>query len=107
MPRDRQGLLYVGIHNCVVGLDEGSGEEVWRTELGSAALVGVQWDGTNLYASRSGEVYRLHPRTGEIIWHNPLRGLGMGILTMVAGERGSDSQDVPIIKRLIDQQSES
>ena len=84
MPRDSQVLLYVGIKNMVVALDERTGEEVWRTQLRGADFVSVLWDGESLFASNRGEVWRLDPRTGAPIWRNELKGLGWGVVSMAS-----------------------
>jgi outer membrane protein assembly factor BamB len=84
MPRDPRVLLYVGIKNAVVALDEKTGYEVWRAEVRSAGFVYVVWDGTSLYAASGGEVWRLDPQTGGFIWHNELKGLGRGLLSIAS-----------------------
>jgi outer membrane protein assembly factor BamB len=79
-------LLFVGIKNLVVALDEKHGVEVWRTELRSHDHVAVLWDGESLFAANSGEVWRLEPATGAVLWHNELKGMGRG-LTSLASSR--------------------
>jgi glucose dehydrogenase len=56
MARDPRVLLFVGIKNAVVALDEKTGYEVWR----------------------------LDPETGAFIWHNELKGLGRGLLSLAS-----------------------
>jgi outer membrane protein assembly factor BamB len=88
------GLVYVGIKRHVIALDRRTGEEVWRTELGgSSTFVCVFRDGDLLFATVSGEVFCLDPRAGTLLWHNRLKGLGMGF-TSLAGEFGSVSSSV-------------
>lgn len=84
MPRDRRVLVFIGIKNAVVALDEKSGYEVWRTEVRSAGFAYVVWDGASLYAASGGEVWRLDPETGGVIWHNELKGLGRGLLSIAS-----------------------
>ena len=94
MPRMAAGLVYVGIKRCVVALDRRSGEEVWRAGLGgTSTFVCVFRDGDLLFATCSGEIYCLDPKTGTLLWHNRLKGLGMGFTSM-AGESGSISSNV-------------
>jgi outer membrane protein assembly factor BamB len=84
MPRDPRILVFVGIKNAVVALDEKTGYEVWRTEVRAAGFVYVVWDGASLYAASGGEVWRLDPQTGDFIWHNELKGLGRGLLSIAS-----------------------
>ena len=84
MPRDPRILVFVGIKNAVVALDEKTGYEIWRTEVRAAGFVYVVWDGASLYAASGGEVWRLDPQTGDFIWHNELKGLGRGLLSIAS-----------------------
>jgi outer membrane protein assembly factor BamB len=84
MPRDTRALVYVGINGCVVALDRDSGAEVWRADLRSGEYVTVLWDGVGLFAANSGESWRLDPATGESIWHNKLKGLGRGLVSLAS-----------------------
>jgi outer membrane protein assembly factor BamB len=88
------GLVYVGIKRHVVALDRRTGDEVWRTELGgSSTFVCVFRDGDLLFATCSGEIFCLDPKTGTLLWHNRLKGLGMGFTSM-AGDNTSTSSSV-------------
>lgn len=96
MPRWRTSLVYVGIRSQVLAFDRKTGTEVWRTPLparykGSATLVNVFCDGEGLFASCAGEIFAINPRTGEILWHDPLKGLGTG-MAIFASELGGTSQ---------------
>ncbi|HTJ23095.1 MAG TPA: PQQ-binding-like beta-propeller repeat protein, partial [Gemmatimonadaceae bacterium] len=82
--RDPRILVFVGIKNAVVALDEKTGYEIWRTEVRAAGFVYVVWDGASLYAASGGEVWRLDPQTGDFIWHNELKGLGRGLLSIAS-----------------------
>jgi outer membrane protein assembly factor BamB len=83
MPRDPRHLLYIGVYNSVLALDTRDGTEVWRAKIGGMSFVNVLWDGEELYASSKGECFRLDPKTGDVLWHNRLKGLGHGVITMV------------------------
>lgn len=91
MPRDPQVLIYVGIRKSVIALDERSGGEVWRTDLRGGDYVTVLWDGEALLAANSGEVFRLDPATGSIIWNNTLKGLGHGLVSLASSRRAMSS----------------
>lgn len=91
MPRDPRFLVFVGIKNAVVALDERTGDEVWRTAVRSSGFVNVMYDGQSLYASNAGEIWRLDPEKGRVIWHNELKGLGRG-LASIASTRAPGGQ---------------
>jgi len=93
MPRDLPTFVFVGIKNCVVALDDHSGIEVWRTQLRGSDYVTVVWDGQALFAANSGEVWRLNPQTGELLWHNGLKGLGRGLVTIASSRIAGSSSD--------------
>jgi outer membrane protein assembly factor BamB len=38
----------------------------------------------DLYASTKGEIFCLDPRTGQVLWHNPLKGMGLGLVCIAA-----------------------
>jgi outer membrane protein assembly factor BamB len=83
-----KAAIFIGIHNSVLALDSATGKELWRTSLKSShfALNVALIDG-QLYASSRGEVWALDPETGDVRWHNKLKGLGMGLVTF-AGPLG-------------------
>jgi outer membrane protein assembly factor BamB len=76
-------LLFIGIKGRVLALDHDTGSEVWRTQIGSD-YVSVTWDGQALFATTSGEIWRLNPRDGSQIWHNALKGLGLGLVSLAS-----------------------
>jgi len=86
MARDPESSLFVGLGHFVVALDARTGAERWRTKLKNTGFVGVLWDGEALYAASAGELWRIDPRTGEPLWHNDMKGLGLGVATL-ASER--------------------
>lgn len=89
MPRDPQVLIYVGIKHAVIALDARTGSEVWRADLKSGAYVTVLWDGEALVAANAGEVWRLDPEHGHVLWHNELKGLGRGIVSLASSRQPS------------------
>lgn len=91
MPRDIRHLLFVGIYNSVVALDTRDGSEVWRAKLGGQSFVTVHWDGEELFASAKGEAFRLDPRTGGVVWHNRLKGMGLGSVTLASTRSASQA----------------
>ena len=75
-------LIFIGIKGCVVALDRSTGEEVWRARLTGSDFVNVAVREDDIYATTRGEVFCLSPAGGEVRWHNPLRGLGLGLATI-------------------------
>ena len=84
MPREARETVFVGIRNAVIALDRRDGSETWRAELPNHGFVTVLWDGEALLAASGGEVFRLDPATGERIWHNKMRGLGLGVVSLAS-----------------------
>ena len=62
---------------------------MWRTPLRGADFVSVLWDGQALLAANSGEIWRLDPENGTVIWHNPLKGLGRGMVSIASSRRAA------------------
>ena len=84
MPREARETVFVGIKNAVVALDRRDGSEQWRAELPNGGFVTVLWDGEALLAAAAGEVFRLDPATGARLWHNPMKGLGLGVVSLAS-----------------------
>jgi outer membrane protein assembly factor BamB len=83
-------MVFIGIKEYVVALDEKTGDEVWRTGV-RGGYIYVLWDGQSVYATSGGEVWRLDPRNGDIIWHNELKGLGRGIASIASTRSAAES----------------
>ena len=85
-------LIYVGFNSRVVALHRDSGEIVWdwKSPKGSG-VVATLLDGDRVIASVNGYTYCLDAVTGEQLWNNPLKGMGMGIpcLASIHGNSGS------------------
>ena len=104
MPRSPSTNLYIGIKSSVLALNRKTGAQVWRTQLpakykSSASLVDVFRDAEGLFATCAGELFALDPGDGRIIWHEPLKGLGMGFVT-VASDLGSARTNAPVAAAL-------
>lgn len=99
MPREQRTLLYVGIKGCVVALDRKNGDEAWRIELRRAEFVTVFWDGDGLFAANAGEVWRLNPTTGEIMWHNEMKRLGRGVISLASSAAASGGNDTELAEQ--------
>ncbi|MFO0980656.1 MAG: PQQ-binding-like beta-propeller repeat protein [Planctomycetota bacterium] len=77
-------LLFIGIKGRVLALERASGAEVWRTKLQYGAFTNLAVVGDQLFAAVNGELYCLSPQDGSVQWHNPLKGMGTGFLSMAA-----------------------
>jgi outer membrane protein assembly factor BamB len=78
-------LVYVGIRGCVVALDHATGALAWSVELKrGSTFVPVFHDSGRVFATSGGEVTCLDAATGKVLWHNPLKGYGLGY-AMIAG----------------------
>lgn len=77
--KPRNELVYVGIKGSVLAIRTSDGEIVWSTKLSKgASFVPIVHDGQKLYAASGGEVSCLDAASGEVLWHNPLKGYGTG-----------------------------
>jgi len=78
-------FIYLGVKGSVIALNPATGEQLWATHLKSSSFVNVVLDGNNLYATTLGEIFCLDPKNGNARWHNPLKGFGLGLVS-IAGE---------------------
>lgn len=78
-------LVFVGFNRRVVALhrDDGSLIWTWKCPAGSG-FPAILLDGDRLIVSVQGYTYCLDPVTGERLWHNPLKGLGVGTATIAS-----------------------
>jgi outer membrane protein assembly factor BamB len=51
-------------------------------------------DEDRLIVSTNGYIYCLDPINGRILWHNPMKGYGMGTPTALASVRGQTSYEL-------------
>jgi outer membrane protein assembly factor BamB len=98
MPRDPRTLIFVGIKNSVIAVDARTGDEVWRAKLrGMTDFVTVLWDGEFLVAATYGEVFGLDWRDGTITWHNKMKGLGLGLVTLASSRAPTTTSDTATV----------
>lgn len=89
MAKAAADLLHIGIGSHVVAVRMDTGEEAWRTKLKSASYLTIYREGNAVYAGASGQLFCLDASTGEIRWHNKLKGLGTGLIAF--GSSGESS----------------
>jgi outer membrane protein assembly factor BamB len=75
-------LLFIGIKGSVVALNRATGMQVWATHLKGCGFVNVVLDAGRVLAISAGEIFCLDASTGEGMWHNPLKGFGLGLATI-------------------------
>jgi outer membrane protein assembly factor BamB len=98
-------VVYIGIQGTVLALDRANGTEVWRTELKGSDFVNVLADGDEVFASTSGEMFCLGRFDGRILWTNRLKGLGRGLITMVA--EANPSQLAAMCQKIVQDQKDA
>ena len=99
-------LVFVGIKGSVVALNRETGEQVWVKRLLSIAFVNVVVEGERIFATTNGEIFCLDPVTGNVLWHNNLKGYGTGLATIATSEgMGSKSTTAMSEKRRRDEES--
>ncbi len=84
-------LVFIGFNKRVAALDRYSGEIVWdwKAPKGSG-YPAILLDGDRLLVSVQGYTWCLEPTRGDVVWENPLKGMGVGI-ACIATARGSSS----------------
>lgn len=81
-------MVFVGIKGSVIALDRATGQQVWATHLKGSDFVNVVLDDDVILATTYGEIFCLNAANGTGLWHNKLKGLGMGLST-IATSAGS------------------
>ena len=76
--------VFLGISGTAIALDETTGTRIWETRLKGGDFVNLTLTDRRLYAPTKGEIFCLDPGTGKILWQNPLRGMGRGIVCIAA-----------------------
>ena len=108
VPRDvtLMDLVFVGFNRRVVGLHRDDGEMVWewKSPEGSG-FPAVLLDGDRLIVSVQGYTYCLDPITGEQLWANPLKGMGVGTacIASIYGNTGSTAAAAIIVQEQANQ----
>jgi outer membrane protein assembly factor BamB len=82
--------LFIGIKGSVVALDRATGQQVWATHFKGSYFVNVVLQDGAVLATCSGEIFCLDPLTGIMMWHNSLKGYGMGLATIATEHNPGD-----------------
>ncbi len=75
-------LVFVGIKGSVVAVSRATGQQAWATSLKGMDFVNVLVENDKIFATCRGEIFCLDPLSGELLWHNPLKGFGLGLATL-------------------------
>ena len=94
-------LVIIGIKGTVLALSASNGAEVWRTHCKGSTFINVCEQDGRIFATTYGEIFCLDGLTGRLLWHNPLRGMGFGLITV------SGSSQVPFAQQISDDESAS
>jgi len=62
-------------------------QEVWRTKLKGYDFTNLTRDGDRVYAAAAGELFCLEAATGAVLWSNPLKGMGYGIVAIATADQ--------------------
>jgi outer membrane protein assembly factor BamB len=96
-------LVFIGIKGTVLALNRATGEQVWTRHLtlstiaaSAHVIVYVVVQNEAILASYNGEVFSLDPLTGDVRWHNPLKGFGIGLAT-IAMEPNPGNDMTPVL----------
>jgi outer membrane protein assembly factor BamB len=82
--------LIIGTNGKVVGIDPLDGSIRWTTVLSTGGFISatsgedvtVLVRGDIVFAGGAGHIFCLDAESGNILWHNPLKGLGNNDISM-------------------------
>jgi outer membrane protein assembly factor BamB len=92
-------LVFIGIKGSVVALNRATGEQVWATRLKGAEFVNVAFESGAVLATTCGEVFCLDALTGITMWHNSLRGFGLGLGTIATARNSGETNAVALAEQ--------
>jgi len=77
-------LVFVGAGGILCAIDRSTGDTVWKFKFPARALqsggfVNLLVAGDLLFAHALGELHCIRAATGELLWTNPLAGMGYGL----------------------------
>jgi outer membrane protein assembly factor BamB len=102
----KPNLVCVGIKGSVVAFDQESGTRIWETDLKGGAFVTLLVDGDRIFAATQGEIFCLRAADGEVLWHDPLKGYGLGFVS-IATKNGSSNPSTTAAEQAQQDQSAS
>lgn len=93
-------LLFLAFAKRVHAVNRYDGAIVWTSKLKQGSgFITLHLDGDRLIASCNGYTWCLDPLTGEEVWFQPFKGLGVGIpsIASVHGSSGSGGAAAAVI----------
>ena len=95
-------FVFVGLKNRVTALGKNDGQIVWTTALPGGLgeeFVTLSCDDRRVFACAHGQIHCLDLFSGQILWHNELKGHGYGIAAnaAVAGATGPPARQMEAI----------
>lgn len=88
-----QQVFYAAISGTVLALELETGREVWRQAVSKGANVTTIYPrGARVIAAAAGELWALDAKSGQILWHNKLKGLGVGFVCLSGAPMGAAAQ---------------
>ena len=89
----KSNAVILGVGGHVVALDTTTGSELWRTKLKGSDFVTISIQDGRIYAGARGEVFCLDS-AGMILWHNNLKGLGLGLVAFGGDEEIATAEKI-------------
>lgn len=74
--------IHAAISGHVLAIDPETGAELWRRHLKTSTVMSLVRRGPRLVAASAGELWCLDAASGEVLWHNKLKGLGFGFIAI-------------------------
>lgn len=94
----KKDVLYAAISGTVLAIDVQSGKELWRrTVRPGVGVTTIDPRDKRIIVAAAGELWALDAKDGEILWHNPLKGLGLGFLSIAGAPFPAAATEVDII----------
>jgi outer membrane protein assembly factor BamB len=100
--------LYIGSNGHVCAINPHTGEEIWRTKLQDGVLAATKYEDVSIivregviYAGSCGHLFALDA-TGQILWHNALKGLGHNDIALAF-----EGHTVQFLQKTVHRQSSS
>ena len=84
MPKLKTDLLVIGVGGHAVAIDPETGTELWRTKLKTSSFITVFPAGPVSSQAPEQQLFCLDAASGNILWRNKLKGLGLGVVAFSA-----------------------
>ena len=97
-------LVWIGIRGRVIALNKTTGEQVWATRLRGSDFANVLLEDDKVFAADYGELYCMEALTGRVLWHNKLKGYGIGLATIATAKSGGSMTPALAGKRRQDEE---